>query len=234
MARLAHHPFGREIGALDENIARGFPHGGLAAAHDASQGQGATVIGNNQGIRLKGDLLIVQQAQFLALAAVPDANPALEPVGIKGMQWLTQFQQDVIRDIDNHIQRAHTGPTQAFLHPQRSGSVPVDPANQLTQIARAVLGGVDTDRQSVLMFGGRRRTARQAQGYPVQQGDLAGNALDAQTIRPIRGEINLDQRIVELQIVAHIGPDRRILRQLHQAGGIFIDAEFPGRAQHAK
>ena len=53
-------------------------------------------------------------------------------------------------------------------------------------------------------------------------------------MRQIGRELQREQRVVQVQVLAHILAQGRIGRKLQQAAGIFVNAQLLGRAQHAK
>ena len=65
---------------------------------------------------------------------------------------------------------------------------------------------------------------------PVTARDLARDAEHRQAVGPVRRDLERDQRIVELQHVAHVGAHGRVVRQREQARGIGVDAELAGRS----
>ena len=62
---------------------------------------------------------------------------------------------------------------------------------------------------------------------------LAGNTDQRQAVGAVRRQFQREQAVVEIEEGADRLPDRRVVGQHQQAGGIFGDAEFPCRAQHA-
>ena len=63
--------------------------------------------------------------------------------------------------------------------------------------------------------------------------DFAGDAGQRQAIGTIRRQLELEQIVVEIEILADRLTDRRIGRQHQQAGRVFGNAEFLGRTEHA-
>ena len=66
-----------------------------------------------------------------------------------------------------------------------------------------------------------------------QRGELARDAVDAEPVREVGRELEGEQRIVELQHLAHVGADRRIGREFEQAAVVVAELELARRAQHA-
>ncbi len=58
------------------------------------------------------------------------------------MHGLTLLKQDKVGDIDNSIDRAHTGTSQLFLHPQRAWLADINIANDSTHVARTSFTGL--------------------------------------------------------------------------------------------
>ena len=68
---------------------------------------------------------------------------------------------------------------------------------------------------------------------PGDRGHVVGNAANAEAIRAVGRELDLDAGVGETQVFADGRTDGRVVRQFQQAGSIGVDAEFLGRAEHA-
>ena len=66
-----------------------------------------------------------------------------------------------------------------------------------------------------------------------QCGDIAGDTQDAETVSPVRCEIEIDDRIGQLEIGDEQLADRRLCGQIEDTVGVISQAEFDGGAKHA-
>ena len=68
-------------------------------------------------------LLMIERFQRLAGPRAPhDDAPVRQAVGVEGVQRLAVFEHDVVRDIDDRVDRPHPGREQPPLHPGRRRS----------------------------------------------------------------------------------------------------------------
>ncbi len=74
----------------------------------------------------------------------------------------------------------------------------------------------------------------QPQRRAGQRGHFPRNAEKRQAVSTVGRELEGQQVIVEIEVVANALPHRRIGRQFQQAGGFRSDAEFLGGTQHAE
>ena len=137
-----------------------------------------------------------------------------------------------VGDIDQRIDRPQADRGETLLQPLRRWAIP-DPAHQAQREARTQRGILDGDVHRAGEFaldgldGGIPELAH------VGSGKIAGDAMHAGAILPVRRQIDLEQGIAELRPLHIAGANRRIGRQFHDAVVIFRELELCRRAQHA-
>ena len=135
--------------------------------------------------------------------------PSGHLVEVEGVQRLRGQQHHVVGDVDDVVDRPLPGGHQPRLQPQRRGP-DLDVGEDAGGEARAELGDLDRDRGVVvgLALAGRlgvllpRRRRQLGAGDRV---DLAGDAVDAEAVDPVRVELELEHRLGDRQ---HLGERR--------------------------
>ena len=89
----------KDIGSLSSD-------GGRQAAHDASNTNGATGVGNQQSIRLQGNGLAVEQGQLFTVQGSTYDNFTAEAVKVIGVHRLAQLKHHIVGDIHHGIDAA--------------------------------------------------------------------------------------------------------------------------------
>ena len=224
---------GREEGAFQQDVAGFRTNARMFAAHDARQCQGALVIGNQQSIVTQLNGLAIEQRNLLACHSHPHPNALMQLGQIERMQRLPQLQHHVVGHIHHRVDAAHAGPAQALLHPDRCRTAQVHIANDAPDITRAGIRRFHLNVKAVGMYCRNRRNLRRRQRQPIEHAHFAGETGHTQTVAAVRGQIDVDDRILQLQIIGDIGSQRRIAWQWHQAVGLLGEPQFGFRAQHA-
>ncbi len=231
---LAGHGDGVEEGAFEEQVASLVADAAVLAAHHAGDGQGALVVGNHQGVGAQGDFLAVEQDQLLALLGHAHAHAAVDLGEIEGMHRLAQLDHHVVGDVDHGVDTADIGTAQALDHPQRGRPAQVDVADHATEVARAGLGSQQLNAAHFIDLRSNGADHYRLDLGAVQRADFAGQAGEGQAVATVRGQADLDGGVIQLPgSRGYPGADRRIRRQLHQAGVLFADLQLLGRAEHA-
>src|SRR5204863_3885555 len=109
----------------------------------------------------------------------------------------------------------------------------VDVADDAAREATAQLARLDLDRQHITMPDRRRRERRLLQRRAGQRRDFARDAIDAQAMTEVRGELQRQQRVVEQQVLADVLPDWGLGIEDQQAAVIVGQLQLARRAQHA-
>ena len=222
-----------EEGALQEQVAGLFGHRAGAAAHDTGQGQGAVVVGDQQGVVVQLQGLVVQALQGLAGLGPAHANAAGQFGQVKGVQRLAQFQQHIVGHVDDRVDGAHAGAAQALHHPQRRLGGGVDAADHPAQVTRAAVAVVQGHREAVVQGGGHRLDGGLVERGAVEHAHFPGDAAQAQAVGPVGGQVHFDDGVVQGQVVTDVGAQRGVVRQFQQAVDAVLQAQLGAAAQHA-
>ncbi len=123
-----------EEGAFKEQILSRRVHATVLTAHDTGNRQRPVMIGDDQRIRSQDHFLPIEQDEPLPFLGHPHPNAALDLREIECVQWLPEFQHDVIGDIHYRIDAANIGAAQTLHHPLRCRDGEVDAADDATEI----------------------------------------------------------------------------------------------------
>ena len=109
---------GLELGRLDEDIGRSVGDFGRRAAHHAADGNRRLAVRDDAHPRLESIGLMVNRLDRLArLGLANDDLGALELGEVERVKWLATLHQDVVRDVDDVVDRRDTDRFQAPSHP---------------------------------------------------------------------------------------------------------------------
>ena len=147
---------------------------------------------------------------------------------------MPQFAQYVVGDIDDVVDRALTHGVEPALEPL-GRRADLNAAHDAADVARAVVWGLDVDPHVLLSrrsaFGdlcvGR---AQEAAGECV---DLAGNAPEAQAVRAIGRNLEVNDHIVEPSGRGKRGADREVFVEHQNAVVAVAQPELVFGAEHA-
>ncbi len=113
----------------------------------------------------------------------------------------------------------------------------VTPRMTVRRVARAQVGGGDLDGERLVGRGAaqHRRSGggRRRQLEPRRRRHLAGDAVDAEAVRPVRGELELEHRLAHRQVVLQRRADDPFVGQDHDAGALLLVAELLLAHHHA-
>ena len=199
--RAAHGGAG-EIGALEEDHGRVAHDLAVRAAHHARDGNRLFGVADAEHILAQRARVAVERCDALARSCAADADLAVLHAGeIKGVHRLAVLEHDVVRDVDNVVDRAHAGGADPFAHPCRRGGDP-DVAHHARGVARAELAVLDDDlgqlRDIALPL---RRDLRLVEPELLAEGDggLAREADHAQAVGAVGRDLKLDDMVVQPQ-----------------------------------
>ena len=204
------------------------------AAHDPGQADRPGAVDDEQVVGIQPALDVVEGGQGLPgrSAAHPDA--AGEASRVVGVQRLAELEHHVVGDVHDQGDRAHAGGQQPPLQPPRArgGRVDaVDPAGDEPRAGRVV----QLDRPRVAL---RRRHLDPGRGVDevgVERArELAGEAAHREAVAAVRGDGQLDHRVVQAQQHRRVLAGRRRARREHEDPGVVgADAELARRGDHA-
>ena len=229
----AGHRLGREVRDLQEDVAGVVGDAALEAAHHAGNADCRLGIGDHQDVRLQRDLLPVQQLQALAVPGMADLDAVLQAAQVVRVHRLAEFEHDVVGDVHHRTHRPQAGTAQALHHPQRRGGPgryatnhPSDEPGARRRCGKADLEALACRRRHGLDLRQGERQAAQGRHFPRHAGH-------AQGITAVRGQAQLQHRVVEAQGRAHVLARLEVLRQVEDAFVAVPHAELARRAQHA-
>ena len=217
---------------FDKHLGRRFGAAGGLAADNAAEAPHSGPIRDRGDFRIERVFLAVEGEQGLAGPGETHTEIAVEPPGIKDVQRPVEIEGQEIGDVDQRRNRPQ--PDRFEPPPQPGRARPVPDAAQVTpekQRAGRTILDMDGDRRAE-RAANRRRIERLQLPEPGRR-QIPGDAADAETVGPVRRDLDVDDRVVETQPIDVSGPDRRLRRDLDDAVVIVAEAEFIGRAQHA-
>ncbi len=220
---------------FDQNIRGRFGAAGCLAAHDTGQRVDTLIVGDHANQFVEGIGLAVERQQCFAGARTAHRQIAVHFRRIEHVERAAAVVGDEIGNIDQRIDRAEPDRGEPFLQPVRRRSV-LDAAHRAERKARAQRRRRPEIERDVYRTGElalHRPDRRVLELAHIGCGKIAGNAVHAGGVGAVRGQVDLDHRIVEPGIVRVRLADRRIVRQIDDAVVIVGDLEFGFGDQHA-
>ncbi len=233
LAATAHDRGGREMRGLQEHGGGVVGDAGVEAAHQAGQRDRAIGVGDDQEAVVQRGIAAIEQLQRLTGARATHADAALQGAQVEGVHRLAQFQHHVLGDVHQQRHRTHAAAAQALGHPQRSGGAGVDALDDTAHVARRFGAGGQVDGQFTGAHGRNRGRVERHHFAGACSGHVEGDAADAEAVGTVGGQLDLDAGVGQAEVLDQGLADRRVIGQLEQAGGVAVQAQFLGRAQHA-
>ena len=134
-----------EVGGFNDDRGGCFADLGVLPAHDAGQpddaltivgfvevlfrvpgGGSGVVVGDEQVFGVEFALNVVQSGELFPGASATHRDFGAELVCVIGVEWLAQFQHDVVGDVNDQGEWSHAGFQEAFLHPVRACTLCID------------------------------------------------------------------------------------------------------------
>ncbi len=186
---------GGEPGGLDEDVAGVGGDHGVVAAHDAGEGEGAGVVGDDEVVGGEGAGGAVEEAELLAGEGAADDDAAVDLVEVEGVGGVAHAEEDEVGDVDGvrDLLLAEGGEE---VGDAAFGGGDVDVAEDLGGEAAAEgFGvGVDADGEGVAARGGGEGGVERVQGEVVDGGDLAGDAVMVHGVDAVGGDVHVEER----------------------------------------
>ena len=226
----------------------GFHHDGLRirfnfriqAAHDACNCHGFFSVLDHQHVRGQGSLGSVQRGEYFAVfCRIHHDLVTCDAVDIEGVKRLAVFQHDEVGNIHDVIDRTHTCMDQPSLEPPRgiadfyilndSGCIPL--AERGFHLDADVVGSISLR----MLAAGLRIAELGAEGG----GGFSCHADHGQAVRTVRGDFEVDDRILQLQCLRKIRTHRVFSVQNPDAVSLIyrnhlvFKAQFAERAKHS-
>ena len=167
-----------EEGAFQQDVLRFVIYPRVFATEDTAHRQRFAVVSNHQRIRVQLRFGAIKQNQGFALFCHTDNNTAFDTIFIERMHWLTQFQQNVVGDVNHRVDRANAAAAQLLFHPQWCWRFHVDAFYHAAEVSWASIRGVNLNRQYVTDGRFYRYDLRGVQFGLVQHGHVARHADD--------------------------------------------------------
>ena len=219
--------------AFEEHIACRCRYTTVFTAHDTGNCQCAGVVSDHQRIATQGDFLAIKQNQFLAFFCHAHANATIDLGEIECVQRLTQLQHHVVGDVDSSVDATHVCTTQALNHPQRRRTGQINVTDDTPQITRARSRCKHFNRADFIVHGCNSSDHRTFHLGCVKRTHFASQARQRQAVTAVRGQVNFNTGVFQVQIDTEILAYRRIGWQFHQAVIAFANLQLSLRAQHA-
>ena len=205
-----------ELRGLQQHARRALGDLAVKAAHHAGEGDRAAVVGDQQRVVAQLADLAVERPQPLALACEAHDDRALQAVGVEGVQRVAEFEHDVVRHVDDVVDRALAGGAQALLHPARRGP-DAHALDHGGDVAGTQIRVVDRDGGGLRDVGIALGVlaVREAQRRARDRGDLAGDAGHVHHVGAVRPGVHVQHHVAE--VVGERRADRRVRGQLEDA-----------------
>ena len=226
-----------EVGRLEHHVGGRLVDLGVDGPEHAGDDERPLDVGDHEHLAVERALDLVQGDDLLALLRPPhDERAAADLGGVEGVQGLAPAEHHVVRHVDDVADRPHAGVREARLEPRRRVGG-LHPADDARAVARAEVGVDDLDGDRLFgrgaaqhrrSGGGRRRQLR-----PRRRRDLAGDAVDAEAVGPVRGQLELEHRLAHRQVVLQRRADLPVGRQHDDAGALLLVAELLLAHHHA-
>ncbi len=203
----------------------------MLAAHDAGQRQRpATLgfVGDQRGPGRRRDGLLVEQQQLLARLGQAHMDRTRKLRVVEGVQRLAQLEHHVVGDIDERRDGTHAAALDALLHPVGRGCLRIHATHDAATVAWTGGRCVEDDATRFLMHGGDRLDHWQRQRRAGQGGHFARDTGQRQAVGTVRRELQRNQVVVEVQVLADAQAKRRVVRQRQQAAVVFREAQLAG------
>ena len=219
---------------VDRSAFRHLADLGGRPAHDAGQADRTGVVDDEQVVGVQPALDAVEGDQGLVGPGPAHGDASGQPGGVVGVQRLAQLEHHVVRHVDDQRDRAHARREQPALQPPRAGRAgvhAVDAAGHEPRAGRVV----QRHRPRVTVGDGHLDPGRGIDEVGVERAcQLAGQPAHREAVAAIRGDGQLDHRIVEAQQHRGVLTGGRSTRREHQdAGVVGADAQLTRRGDHA-
>ena len=188
-----------ELRGLQQHARRALVDLALEAAHHAGERDRAAVVGDQQRVVAQLAVLAVERGQALALAREAHDDRAAQAVGVEGVQRVAELEHDVVRDVDDVVDRALPRRLQPLLHPARRGPHR-DALDDRGDVARAEVRVGDRDGGGVLdgLVALRGFAVRQSQRRAEDGGRLAGDTGHAHHVGAVRPGVHVQHHVAEV------------------------------------
>ena len=183
---------GSKVGALQEGPFGLLRHPRVAAAHDARDGHGLLLVGDDEAALGQGVFLLVQGHDLLAGLGEADDDAAVQLVRVEGVHGLAHVHEQVVGDVDQSVDGAQAHGLRAW----RLSQPGLEPTRQAFEgaadVARAGLRRLHL--QAAAGDGSGRDCGRGLlpQGDAEIGGELPRQAQVREAVRPVGRELDFE------------------------------------------
>ena len=164
------------------------------------------LVADAEHIRRELALVAVERLDGLALMrGAHDDVAALDAAEVERVHRLAVFEHDVVRDIDDIVDRAHAARAQALAHPARGRRDP-DIFHHARGVARAEVAvlNVNVDKLRDAAAAAVRLGLMQLERTVERRARFAGKADDRKAVGAVGRDLELDDGIIEAEDVRHV------------------------------
>jgi hypothetical protein len=183
-----------ELRALEQHVDGRVRDLALLAAHDARDGDRPLGVGDDEIVLREAVFLAVDGDDLLARRrpADDDLLPAHE-LRVERVKRLAGLEQDVVRDVDDVVDRADAGGLEALDHPRRRRCDP-DAEDRAGRVARTQVFGGDLDRERLgdVVRAVELLDRGDADGLAEVDAGLARDAEHREQVRAVRRDFEVE------------------------------------------
>ena len=227
---------GIEQGDFEQHVRRALGTACRFTAHHAGDREQARLVADAGHLVVEGVVLAVERANGLTAASRAHPQIPFDATGVENMGGAAETDGEVVRDIDQRGDRPQAHRKQPLLQPGRARPVG-HAAHQAPHEQRTGVGmlgrKLELDRNLALDRAGHGSAVEILEAAQTGRGEVAGNAVHAQAVGPVRSDLDLDHRVVQPQHTGKRRAKRRVVGQFDDAVVIVREPHFAFRAQHA-
>src|SRR3972149_8498990 len=221
--------------ALQNYACRGVRHLGGLSAHDPCYRLRGVPVAYDEHIAFKNPLFIVYGRNLFPIFGSPYDQPCSRDFGyIECVERLPCFEHDVVRNVNRVIYGPYARRFKPFSEPIRrlSDFNSLDYPHRVPAAKRSIL---DANLNPVACFKPTlfKIYSPLLHWNVADGGDFSRKPHDAQTIRPVRGNSDLKERVIKVERVFNVNAEFGVRRQYHYAFGSLGKSQLYLRAHHA-
>ena len=149
------------------------------------------------------------------------------------MQRLAALDHDVVRHVDDRLNRPEPGAPQSLAHPQWCPRVGLEPAQHAARESRTARARTERNRKGFADRGGDGRRIAVREVHVAPSGELTCDTDHAEAVAAVRRDVDLEHGVVEAQVLGERSTFGRVGIEKQQAVDVVDQLELLGRAQHA-
>ena len=220
--------------ALEDDARRPVDDLAVGPAHHAGDGHGTFPVPDEEhpGIDLPLRPVEGREGQRFVRGADVDAGPS-QPVEVERVHRLAHFEQQVVRDVDDVVDRTDPAEGEAPPHPVR-GRGDGHAGDRPGRVPRAQVRVGDVDPHQIPdrfpLF--REGDVGKNDPLPGDGGELARHAEHAQAVAPVRRDLDLEEPVGKPERVGKRFAGSRIFRKDHDPRGRLGELQLQLRAEH--